>query len=110
MTDQHDPHKAVDFILSNASKFAQAKANRVYIEGFLKSKKALLMNSCDEKSAVAREQFAYSHPEYIELLTGLKSSIEVEETLKWQITAAQARVEIWKTECYLNGRLEKSVR
>lgn len=38
-----DPHKAVDYIIKNAGKFAQAKANRVYLEEFRKSKKALLM-------------------------------------------------------------------
>ena len=37
------PYKAIEFILENAPKFAQAKAQRVYLEEFRKTKKALLM-------------------------------------------------------------------
>ena len=93
-----DPHKAVDYIIKNAPKFAEAKANRVYLEEFRKSKKALLMAQSTESAANAREQYAYAHQEYLELLQGLKAAIEVEEKLKWDMVAAQARVEIWRTE------------
>ena len=93
-----DPNKAVDYIINNSAKYAEAKANRVYIEEFRKSKKALLMNQCNESTVNAREQFAYSHKDYCELLIGLKSAIEIEETLKWQMEAARLRVEIWRTQ------------
>ena len=98
MADQIDPNKAVDFLLANAGKYAAAKANRVHIEEYRKSKKALLMAACTEKAANAREQYAYSHPEYIALLDGLKSAVEVEETLRWQQIAAQLRVEKWRSQ------------
>jgi len=48
-------HKAIDFILTNASKFAQAKATRVQLEEFRKSKKAMLM--ADEKKAAPMPDF-----------------------------------------------------
>jgi len=35
-----DPHKAVDFIIANSRKYAQAKAHRIFLEEFRKSKKA----------------------------------------------------------------------
>ena len=38
-----DPQKAVDYLRDNADKFAKAKAERVYLEEFRKSKKSLLM-------------------------------------------------------------------
>ncbi len=98
MSSQYDPNKAVDHILANAGKFAKAKAARVYIDQFRSSKKALLMAESEEKAANAREQYAYAHPEYQELLLGLKAAVEVEEELKWQLIAAQLRVEIWRTE------------
>ena len=41
----------------------------------------------------------------IELLVGLKAATEVEERLKWDITAATLRVEIWRTE-QANNRAE----
>ena len=92
-----DPQRAVDFMLENSRKYAQAKANRVHIEQFRKSKKALLMNQCTEKAFAAKEAYAYSHPEYIELLDGLRVATEQEETLRWKLTGAQLRVEVWRS-------------
>ena len=105
MSENRDPHRAVDYILQNASKFSQAKAQRVYLEEFRKSKKAILMAQSTAEAANAREQYAYSHPEYLTLLNGLKEAVEVEEKLKWDIEAARMRVEIWRTE-QANNRLQ----
>jgi hypothetical protein len=105
-----DPHKAVDFLLANAGKYAQAKASRIYIEEYRKSKKALLMGECPEKAVNAREQYAYSHPEYISLLEGLKAAVEVEESLRWSQIAAQLRVEIWRSEQASNRTIERATR
>lgn len=105
-----DPHKAVDYLISNAGKFAEAKSQRVYLEEFRKSKKALLMAQSSESAANAREQYAYAHPEYLELLQGLKAAIEVEEKLKWDMVAAQARVEIWRTEQANNRNQDRTMR
>lgn len=108
--DLKDPNKAVDYILANAGKHAAAKAERVYLEEFRKSKKALLMGASDEKAANAREQFAYAHPDYIQLLEGLKAAIETEERLKWDLVAAQARIEIWRTQSANNRNQDRTMR
>ena len=92
-------HKAIDFILTNASKFAQAKATRVQLEEYRKSKKAILAN-LEEGSLGAKEMFAYAHPEYIQLLFDIKQAIAEEEELRWKLEAAKLRVEVWKTEEY----------
>ena len=95
---KRNPHDAINFIIKNSERFAKAKAERVYLEEFRKSKKALLMSTCTEPTAVAREQWAYSHPEYITLLDGIKESVEIEEQLRWSLIAAQMRVEVWRSE------------
>lgn len=110
MSEPIDPNKAIDFLLKNAEKYAGAKAQRVYLEEFRKSKKALLMNQSDEKTVNAREQFAYSHPEYISVIDGLKSAVEIEETLKWQQIAAQLRVEVWRSQEASNRGTERATR
>ena len=110
MAETIDPNKAVDFLLSNASKYARAKAERIHIEEFRKSKKALLMGQCVEKAVNAREQYAYSHPEYIALLDGLKAAVEVEESLRWAQIATQLRVEIWRSEQATNRATDRSMR
>ena len=110
MSDLRDPNKAVDYIIQNAPKFAEARASRVYLEEFRKSKKALLMKESSETSAVGQERDAYAHPEYIALLDGLKAAVEQEETLRWHLVAAQARVEIWRTQEASNRAQDRAVR
>ena len=98
MSTEHDPHKAVDYIIANASKFAKAKSERVYLEEYRKSLKAILMKRSLEDTIGAQEREAYAHAEYKQLLDGLKVAIETEEKLRWDLIAAQARVEVWRTE------------
>jgi hypothetical protein len=97
-SESRDPHKAVDYIITNAKKFAKAKAERCYLEEYRKSLKAILMKRSMESAVNAQEREAYSHPEYVELLHGLKEAVEIEEKLRWDLIGAQARVEIWRTE------------
>lgn len=110
MSQTRDPNEAVSFIIANASKFAKAKAERIYIDSFLKSKKSLLMKDSPEKSAAAKEMDAYAHPDYIALLEGLKAAVEVEETLKWKLIAAQIVPEIWRTQEASNRNQDKAAR
>jgi len=95
------PYKAIEFILEQAPKFAVAKSQRIYLEEYRKTKKALLMKDAMTKgfdSAVAQEREAYAHPEYQELLHGLAVAIEQEETLLWKLRAAQMKSDIWRSE------------
>lgn len=105
-----DPNVAVDFIIKKAGEFAKAKAQRVFIEEYRKSKKALLMAACDAPAANAREQYAYAHPEYVELLQGLQAAVEVEEELRWQLEAARLRIETWRTEQANNRTQDRTMR
>ena len=96
--------KAIDFIRDNAPKYANAKAERVYIEQFLRSKKSMLM--ADEGGTLgAKEAYAYAHPEYIALLGGLRAAVEEEERLKYLLEGAKLRFEQWRVESY-NNRVE----
>jgi len=84
--------------LKHAALFAKAKAERTYIEQYRKSLKGILMKRSMETAIGAQEREAYAHPEMVELLKGLQAAVEIEEKLKWDITAAELRVEIWRTE------------
>ena len=95
------PYRAIEFIIENASKFAEAKAKRIYLEEFRKTKKALLMKDAMARgidSAVAQEREAYAHYEYADLLKGLMVAIEQEEELLWKLRAAQMKADIWRSE------------
>ena len=93
-----DPNKAIDFIFENGKKFAKAKADRIYLEEYRKSLKAILMKRSMETAIGAQEREAYAHDEYKQLLEGLKVAVEAEEELRWALVAAQARVEVWRSQ------------
>jgi hypothetical protein len=80
--------------------YAKARAERVYVENFLRSKKALLMQQAPEDCTTigAKEMFAYSHPEYISLLKSLKAAVEIEETTRWALEKFKIEFEAWRTE------------
>lgn len=101
---EEEAQKALDFIRFEAPNYAKAKAERTYIEQFLRSKKSLLMSQ-EGGTLGAKEAFAYAHPDYIALLGGLREAVEVEETLKWKMEAAKLFFEKWKVEQF-NNRVE----
>jgi hypothetical protein len=105
-----DPHDAVDYILLNGKNFAKAKSERVYLEEYRKSLKALLMKRSMETAIGAQEREAYAHEDYQAMLLGLRDAIEAEEKLRWDLIGAQQRVEIWKTETYTNNKTDKLLR
>ena len=109
MTDI-DPNKAVEFILQHSGRFAKAKSERVYLENFLRSKKSLLMSQSIDSTIGGQERDAYKHPEYLALLEGLREAVEVEETLKWKLIAAQARIDIFRTIEASNRNQDKAAR
>lgn len=93
-----DPHVAVDYIIKHAEQFAKAKAERIYLEEYRKSLKAILMKRSIEETIGGQEREAYAHHEYTELLKGLREAVEIEEKLRWDLIAAQARVEVWRSQ------------
>lgn len=102
------PYKAVEFIIKNSAEYAKAKGQRVLLEEFRKSKKALLMKDALKmgiETVNAQEREAYSDPSYVELLHGLAAAIEKEEGLRWMLEAARMKTDIWRTE-QANSRLE----
>ena len=94
------PEEAAQTIRDKAPAYGEAKAQRVYLEEFRKSKKALLMKDALEmgyEAANAQEREAYADPAYQQLIKGLAAAIEKEETLKWEIEAARLDIEIWRS-------------
>lgn len=96
--DNIDPHDAVDTMYRARIKYAQAKADRMYLELWIKSKKALLMASSPETAVNAQERDAMCHPEYLECLKGLREAVMTEESHKWELESAKARIEVWRTQ------------
>ena len=105
---------AVDFLYTHGAKFAEAKAHRVYLEEFRKSKKAILMKEAISdgraKSSAAAEMEAYADSDYIELLEGLKAATASEEALRWGLISAQARIEIYRTQSANDRAMDRAAK
>ena len=108
MSEEINIFKVLDYIRDNSRKYAKAKAERIYLEEFRKSKKAILMQSSGAKTSAAQEVDAYANPEYLELLIALKEAVIEEESLRWLLIAAQAKVECWRS-LSANARVEAKV-
>ena len=105
------PEEAAQTIRDKAPAYGEAKAQRVYLEEFRKSKKALLMKDALKlgvEAANAQEREAYADPAYNQLLKGLALAIEQEETLKWELEAARLDIEIWRTREATNRMQDRS--
>jgi hypothetical protein len=102
----NEPTKAIQFLIDTAPLYAKAKADRMFLEEFRKSRKAQLASQAGTEVLGKQETFAYAHPEYIEILEGIKEAVEKEERFRWLMTAAQARIEVWRTEQY-SARIEQ---
>ena len=100
--------KAINYIRDKAEEFARAKSNRVHLEQFRKSKKAMLVQMAPEacKTAQAKESYAYAHEDYVQLCEGLREAVFAEEKLRYEIEAARLRFEQWRTQ-EANGRAER---
>lgn len=105
-----DPNSAADFIIKSAKPYAQAKAQRCFLEEHRKTLKALLMNESTGKTVSDREQYAYSHQKYQELLMEFKNAILEEETLRVQIKGAELTIELWKAETFSNAKQDRTLR
>ena len=94
------PEDAAQAIRDKAPLFGEAKAQRVYLEEFKRTKRALLMKDAltlGIEAANAQEREAYAHPSYQQLIRGLAEAIEKEETLRWELEAARLDIEIFRT-------------
>lgn len=107
---QIDPTEAVDYLIRNAAAYAKAKAQVTYLEEFRKSKKAILFGSAIGNTVTDRENKAYSHPEYLALLDGLREAVEEAERLKWMLVAAQARIDVWRSQEASNRNIDRSTQ
>jgi len=97
MISQKDIEKALDFLRDSATEAAQNRANRVYVEDYLKVVKANIMASHADKPVNAQEREAYIHSDYLAHLEAIKEAVYEDEKLRFLIDAAKAKISAWQT-------------
>lgn len=109
--DGIDPQKALHSIAKMAPHYAQAKANRIYVEQYRKTIKATLMKKAElegHKSAVNQEREAYSDESYRQHLEAMREAVQIEEELRWKLVAAEAAIEVWRSQESTNRMMDRS--
>jgi hypothetical protein len=106
-----DPQAAVDYMVAKAGEYAQAEANKVYMEEMRKTIKAEVMIEAEalgHKTAVMQEREAYASQRYKAHLKDLRTAVEERERLRWMLIAAQARIEVWRSQNASNRNIERA--
>lgn len=96
MISQDQAEAANDYIRDNAQNYAQAKADRIQLEHFRKSKEAILASQA-QGTVLERQAHAFNHPDYKEVLDALHEAVMKEETFRYRMKAAELKIEIWRT-------------
>jgi chromosome segregation ATPase len=99
MIPESDIEKALDYMRDNATKAAKARAERAYMEEYRKVVKAQIMRENDDKALGAQEAIAYADARYTQHLKAMREAIEADEYNRWMLTAAEAKIEAWRTQC-----------
>lgn len=100
--------RALDWLRDNATPAAQARANRIHLEEYRKVIKAQIMAEHLDKPISAQEREAYSDARYVAHLEAMRIAIEEDERMRYLLTAAEARVEAWRT-LNANARVQAKV-
>ena len=104
---EYDTNDAIDYIYTNAPAYAKAKGELAQLEVFKSSLKAIKMAETNEQSLGAQEREAYRSQDYQNLCKAIGHDTEQAEALKWQLIAAQLRVEIWRSQEASNRNIER---
>ena len=110
--EDSDAESALDWLVRNGSKAAQARANRVYMEEYRKTKKAQLMAQAQREgvgSLGAQEAYAYAHPDYIAHLEAIKEAVEADEAFRWNQVTADARIRAGQSQSATRRAQEKVI-
>ena len=106
MITDDDAESAQRFLLDNAKKAGELKGQRIYLEEYRKSLKAILMSDSNGKTQGDKEAHAYSHPKYIEHLAKLRDAVQKDETNRAEREAAVMRISVYQTQsANVRGRI-----
>lgn len=92
-----DIEKALDFLRDSAQTAAQSRADRVHMEEYRKSLKAMIMQEHNDLPVSAQEREAYADARYVAHLESMKQAVFLDERNRFLRQAADAKIEAWRT-------------
>ena len=104
MITDEEIEKAVDYLRNNASKLSKAKAASIYLDDYSKVVKSQIMREHDNQPIGKQESIAYADPRYDQHLKAKRIADEEYEYLRWMMEAAQAKIDVWRTQSSNNRK------
>ena len=105
-----DPNSAIDFMIKNSEAYANAKAQVVYLTEYRKTVKAIGFQRSLKNTMAEKEADAYTTAEYKTCVEGLKEAVAEAERLRWMLVAAQARVDVWRSQEASNRNIDRNTQ
>lgn len=97
MISEQDIDRALSYLRDNSEKDAQARAERLYVEQWLKTVLAQEQSKINAPSMAAAEMGARTSPAYLGALDAYKQAIYEDEKRRFLRAAAETKIEAWRT-------------
>lgn len=98
MIDDSKAERAVAYLRDSAEEAAQARANVLYIESWLKVVKAQQMKLSPTLPVAVQEREALVSDAYSVALEGYKAAVEADSAFRFKRESAVALLEAWRTQ------------
>jgi len=100
LSDEHI-ERLLHAFRETATRYAQAKGQRVKFEEARKIQKARLMARAERDlgltSTAKQESWAYAHPEYQAIVDNLVAAVEQETSLQWHLESLRVEFDAWRS-------------
>jgi len=90
--------KAVEFLRDSSESSAKFRAEKIYLEEYRKSLRALIMKEHLDKPISAQEREAYADPRYVAHLKNIQIAIERDTKQLFLRESAKAKIDAWQTK------------
>jgi hypothetical protein len=90
--------KALAYLRDNSEKDAQARAERFYMEEWIKTVRAQEQAKCEGMSIAASEVLARTSESYIRALDAYRTAVFEDERRRFLRCAAEAKIEAYRTQ------------
>ena len=97
MISEQDIDRALNYLRDNSEKDAQARAERLYVEQYLKTVLAQEQAKANAPSMAASEMVARVSEPYVATLAAYKQAIFEDEKRRFLRSAAETKIEAWRT-------------
>ena len=97
MITEEEIQRAVDYLRDSAREAAQARAEALYMESWVKTVRAKETLASEAKTASEREAEGQASQAYAEALNAYKAAVEADSRFRFLRDAAEARIQAWQT-------------